>query len=280
MLKILQFKLFTIAGTTLTIATALIFAVIIVCTFVFSWLLRNGLERGMRAKGVKNLGTMKVTQRLLHYVVLLVGFGIALQTIGINLSALFAAGAVFAVAIGFAMQTLTQNFVSGIILLLERAIKPDDILRVEGKIVRVLHMGIRATVVRTMDDEELILPNSVLVQSAVTNLTMSSTHVRVRVNVGVSYDADMALVEQLLLEAANEVEARAQEKPPVVLLTDFGASSVDFATFIWVDDPWHFFGVQSELRKAIWWSFKANDVEIPFQQIDIHFDAPAPTMAA
>lgn len=280
MLKILQFKLFTIAGTTLTIATALIFAVIIICTFVFSWLLRSGLERGMRAKGVKNLGTMKVTQRLLHYVVLLVGFGIALQTIGINLSALFAAGAVFAVAIGFAMQTLTQNFVSGIILLLERAIKPDDILRVEGKIVRVLHMGIRATVVRTMDDEELILPNSVLVQSAVTNLTMSSTHIRVRVNVGVSYDADMALVERLLFDAANDVEARAKAKPPEVLLTDFGASSVDFATFIWVADPWTFFGVQSELRKAIWWSFKEHEVEIPFQQIDIHFDAPAPTMAA
>lgn len=274
MLQFLQFKLFTIAGTTLTVATALIFSLIIVGTFFVSWLIRGALGRAMKARGVKNLGTLKVSQRLLHYVVMLVGFGIGLQTIGINLGALFAAGAVFAVAIGFAMQTITQNFVSGIILLLERAIKPDDILKIDNQIVRVVHMGIRATVVKTMDDEEIIVPNSVLVQSSVTNLTMSSTELRARVNVGVAYDSDMHLVEGVLMEAAMALQSRDSSKTPVVLLTDFGASSVDFATFVWVEEPWMLFKIQSDLRMAIWWAFQEHRIEIPFQQIDVHFDAP------
>jgi hypothetical protein len=191
-----------------------------------------------------------------------------------RMHALFAAGAVFAVGLGFAMQNISQNFVSGVILLIERTIKPGDILQVETEIVRVKRMGIRATVSRTLDDEEIIIPNSVLVQNSVKNYTLQDSLFRLRTLVGVIYGSNMALVRETLERTTREIPWRVQAVQPRILMKQFGNSSVDFDVSVWIDDPWKKQVRLSELNERIWWALKEAGIVIAFPQLDVHFDPP------
>jgi small-conductance mechanosensitive channel len=270
----LDARLFEIGGTSITIATLVTFTLIVLVTIIISWVIQRGTTRALAVRGVKDEGSVGVARRLVHYLVMAIGLGIGLQTMGIDISALFAAGAVFAIGLGFAMQNIAQNFVSGVILLLERAIKPGDVLRVEGQLVKVTKMAIRATHARTLDDEEIIVPNSAIVQSTVTNYTLRDSLYRLRCPVGVRYDSDMRVVRQTLEKVASEVPWRLKEKEPVVLLTEFGSSSVDFEVSVWIDDPWTARRMKSALFESIWWALEEAGVVIAFPQLDVHFDPP------
>ena len=204
----------------------------------------------MRRKGIDDEGSIGATARLVHYVVLCVGLSVAVHTLGINLTALFAAGAIFAIALGFAMQNIIQNFVSGVILLVERTIKPGDIIEVEGRMVKVTGLGMRSTVTRTWDSEDLIIPNSLLVASTVKNFTLRDRLHRIRTLVGVSYDSDMRLVREVLEKTTWGLEWRVQDTDPVILMKQFGNSSVDFDVSVWVDDPFRRSLSQSHLNEA------------------------------
>jgi small-conductance mechanosensitive channel len=157
-------------------------------------------------------------------------------------------------------------------LIAERSIREGDIIEFDGRIARVQHMGIRATIALTLDDEEIIVPNSILTQSAVKNLTLTEPIHRLRVRVGVSYSADLAVVESTLFAAAESIEWRNPQRTPIVLLMEFSASSVDFEVSIWTHDVWGLRRGQSELRKAVWRALQAESIAIPFPQIDVHFD--------
>jgi small-conductance mechanosensitive channel len=266
--------LFTLSGTEVTLLSIIIFILAIVLSIAISTVLQRALKKALAHKFAKQEGALSAILRLVHYFVVIVGFGIGLQTIGINLGALFAAGAVFAIAIGFAMQNIVQNFVAGIILLIERTIKPGDILEVEGTVVKVIEMGIRTTVVRTWREEELIMPNSIFSQSTVKNYTLRDNEFRLGVEVGVSYDSDMKKVIKVLEETARNISWRLPEPEPRVLLQDFGDSAVIFGVYLNIDEPWRQRVFMSELRKAIWFAFKDANITIAFNQIDIHFDPP------
>jgi small-conductance mechanosensitive channel len=270
--EILKHNLFTLAGTPVNVATVITFLLIAGATFIISHILQHALMRFFRARGVRDEGSISVATRLLHYVVLAIGLGIAVHTIGINLTALFAAGAIFAVGLGFAMQNIAQNFVSGVILLAERTIKPGDVLEVEGRTVRVVTLGARATVARTLDEEDLIIPNSILVQVPVKNYTLRDPVFRLRRGVGVVYPSDMALVKKTLEKAANGVPWRSQKREPVVLLTEFADSSVNFEVSVWIESPWEQKRLGAELNEAIWWALKDAGVTIAYPQLDVHFD--------
>jgi small-conductance mechanosensitive channel len=256
------------------VATLVLFAVIILFTLILSRVLQRTAAKAFKIRKVTDEGTIGVAQRLVHYLVLVVGIAVALDTIGINLTALFAAGALFAVALGFAMQNITQNFVSGVILLIERSIKPGDVLMVEGQLVKVVRMGIRATVSRTWVDEEIIIPNSVLVQNSVTNYTLTDRLYRLRATVGVVYWSDMALVRKTLEKVAKEIPWRVKSQEPRILLREFGNSSVDFSVAVLIDDPWGAPVKLSELNEAIWWALKEAGITIAFPQLDVHLDPP------
>ena len=174
------------------------------------------------------------------------------------------------------MQNLAQNFVAGIILMTERTIKPGDVLKVDGTVVRVTRLGLRATVARSRDEEDIIIPNSVLVQNTVTNYTLRDSIMRIRANVGVSYASDITLVTRVLHDAASDLPERVAEIEPVVLLTGFGESSVNFEVSAWVSDPWLALRILSTLHESIWWGLKANGVTIPFPQRDIHLATTGP----
>jgi len=267
-------ELITIRDTTVTTGTIVVFLLVVLATLLISKLGRRALDRWLRRSAVYSETSSAVAQRLLHYAVLLGGFVAAMQTVGIDLSTLFAAGAVFAVGIGFAMQNVAQNFVSGVILMVERSIKPGDILMVEDQMVRVERLGIRSTIVRNRDEEELIVPNATLAQGTVKNYTLTDNLHLLRAEVGVVYGSDMKLVREVLERTAAEIPWRVRDQEPRVLLRQFGSSSVDFNVFIWIDQPWTSRRLLSDANERIWWALKEAGITIAFPQVDVHFDPP------
>ncbi len=271
--NVLQYKI-TISGEDITILSGFAFVGVLIATWVVSRVVRQGLTRVMKVRGIEDEGSIAVFNRIIHYFIMGLGILTGLQQIGIQLSALFAAGAVFAVGIGFAFQNLSENFVSGVILMIERSIKPGDIVSVDGYTVRVLRLGIRTTVCRTRDEEEIIVPNSILVSNSVKNYTLEDSIFRLRATVGVAYESDMKRVMKVLTEMAEGLEWRIQSRDPRVFLTEFGSSSVNFEVSVWTDDPWGAPRFRSEMMEGVWHALKDNDITIAFPQIDVHFDSP------
>ena len=145
-------------------------------------------------------------------------------------------------------------------------------LEVDGQTVRVMKMGIRATLARTLDDEEIIIPNSLLAQNPVKNFTLADSLYRLRAKVGVVYGADLRRVFEVLREAAGGLAWKTATREPTVLLTDFGDSAVNFEVSVWIDNPWRMRRFRSELNEAIWWALKQAQITIAFPQLDVHLD--------
>jgi small-conductance mechanosensitive channel len=272
--EILNRTLFTISGTNVTTVTLIAVAVVVLSGLWLSRLAGAGTARLLRARGIDDVGTIAAARRTVRYVAVLIVLAIGLQTIGMDLTALFAAGAFFAIAAGFAMQNVAQNFVAGVILLADRTIRTGDVLEVEGRIVRVTHMGLRATVARSRDEEDLIIPNAILVQNTVTNFTLRDRNFRIKARVGVTYDSDLDLAMAALREAAGSLGWRLADYDPRVLLTGFGDSSVDLEVHVWIQDPWLARVRASELNLAIWRELQRAGIVIAFPQLDVHFDPP------
>jgi small-conductance mechanosensitive channel len=272
---VLDLRLFEIAGTQVTVATLATVALAVLVTIAMARILRRLIERTLAARGVKP-GHASAISALARYAVLVLGFGIALETAGVELTALFAAGALFAVGLGFAMQSIAQNFVAGVILLTERSIKPGDVLEVEGTVVRILDMGIRASVGRSRNGEDLIIPNAVLIQTTVTNYTLEDSIYRIKAPVGVVYGSDMKIVKHTLESVARTVSETyaVPDTEPQVIMTGFGDNSVNWEVAIWMNDPWSGRRAVSALHEAVWWAFQEQGIVIAFPQLDVHFDPP------
>ena len=271
--EVLHVELFKLGTTEVTVPTLLTSLLVLVLAFWLSRLIRRAMLRRVKESSVPERGSVAVTARLVHYTIVLVGVGIALSTLGVQLGALFAAGAVFAVAIGFAMQTISQNFVAGVILLFERSIKPGDIVEVEGRILSIRELGIRATIARGLNEEDLIIPNSMLVQTTVKNYTLRDALYRIDAEVGVTYGSDMADVRRVLQETAEGVEWRTRDYEPVILMREFGSSSVNFVVSVFTENPWNLRQQRSALNEAIWWALKDAGITIAFPQLDVHLDS-------
>lgn len=273
--RIVGTELFKIGDTPISVSTLATVLAILVLTVWLSRAVRRLVERVLAMRGGRSnvVGTIS---GFIHYTILACGFGVALGTAGIDLTAMFAAGAFFAVALGFAMQSIAQNFVAGVILVTERSIKPGDVVEVDGNVVQVVEMGIRATFARTRDGEDLLIPNSMLIQQAVKNFTLKDSVFRIRVAVGVVYGSDMAVVKNTLLEVAREVSERwgTKDRETQTIMTGFGDHSVNWEIAIWMNDPWHWRQAISDLHETVWWAFKNQDIVIAFPQVDVHFDPP------
>lgn len=271
--RALAIHLFDIGATPITVSTVGTLALVVGAGYLLSRVASLALRRGLERRGLpaeRAVGPARLTAFLIRTVSIIA----ALQTAGIDLGSLVAAGAVFAVGVGIAMQKVAENFVSGLILIVERSIRVGDVVEFDGQIAKVLEMGIRSTLVRTLNDEDIIVPNSLLTQSSVKNFTLRDPLYRLRVKVGVSYDSDLAVVREVLEKVAADAPWREQTKQPVVLLTDFGSSSVDYEVSVWTADAWRQRMGMSQLREAIWGAFKQAEIVISFPQVDVHFDAP------
>jgi len=272
--EILAIPMYTLGETQGTVGTALTAALIVLATIWISRLLSRAIMRALQRHSPTDPDKARPYARTAQILVLIIGLGMAFNTLGFKLTAVFAAGGLFAVALGFAMKNIAENFVSGLILRLEKSIKRGDILKVEGQVVTVKDIGVRYTLAQNRDSEDLMIPNSILVQSMVTNRTLRDHLFRLRAPVGVVYSSDMKLVRETLETAARSLDWRSQSKDPVVIMRTFGSSSVDFEVSVWIEDPWGIGQYISDLNEAIWWSLKDAGIVIAFPQLDVHLDPP------
>lgn len=272
---LLDTHLLELSGTTITVGTALSAVVVVLVTLRLSKWSRAALVRVMAHRGVADERSTGTLSTLLHYAILFSGFGVALDTVGIDLAALFAAGAIFAIGLGFAMQNIAQNFVSGVILLVEQAIKPGDVIETEGTVCKVVRLGIRATIVQTRDGEDIIVPNSTLAQASVKNFTLEHSVYRLRATVGVHYESDMLRVRRVLQSVVEGFRPDDQRQPPQVLLLEFGDSSVVWEAAVWVTDPWRARMLRSELYEEVWRALASQNIVIAYPQIDLNLSRGA-----
>jgi small-conductance mechanosensitive channel len=174
------------------------------------------------------------------------------------------------VGIGFGMQTIFNNFVSGLILLFGRSIQQEDIIQVGELWSTVKKINIRTTVVETFENATIIIPNSDLISNQVTNWTKDNPTLRRDLAIGVAYGSDTELVKKTLLEIANAHPHVLKTPSAWVLFNDFGASSLDFILRVWIDDIDYSLRTISELRFEIDKEFRKHNIEIAFPQMDLH----------
>ncbi len=220
--------------------------------------------------------TQKVlTEKLATMAVWALAFFTAIDVLGISLTALTVFSGAFGLAIGFGLQKTFGNMIAGIILLMDRSIKPGDVVAVnDGKgntFGEVKKIGLRAVSVTTRDNREYLIPNEILMTSQVENWSYSSREVAISIPVGVAYGSDIDLAERLLLEAARSAPRVLADHAPGVLLSSFGPSAIEMQVICWIHDPEMGVGnVRSEVLKAAWHLFRQQGVEIPFPQSDVH----------
>ncbi|MBN1102721.1 MAG: mechanosensitive ion channel [Deltaproteobacteria bacterium] len=194
-----------------------------------------------------------------------------LSTLGINLSAFAFFGGAIGVGVGFGLQKVVSNLVSGLILLLDRSIKPGDIIEVGQTYGRIQSLGARYVSVITRDNTEYIIPNEDLITNRVINWSYTDRLVRLKITVGVSYESDVHEVMRLMTEAAGNIPRVLENPKPACHLKNFGDSSIDMELRIWIGDPENgISNVRSAVRIAIWDTFKKHHIEIPFPQRDLH----------
>ncbi len=208
-------------------------------------------------------------------------FIFGLSTVGIDLTAFAVLGGAIGVGIGFGLQKIFSNLISGFILLLDKSIKPGDTINVEGSYGRVETLSARYVSVITRDGIEHLVPNEEMIINRVENWSYSHENVRLRIPVGVHYNSDVNKAIELCLEAADEVDRVLKIPKPACLLKGFGDNSVDLEVRIWVRDPMNgCSNVKSQVLLQIWNRFHENHIEIPYPQRDLHLKSISEESAA
>lgn len=217
-----------------------------------------------------------LTEKLLTIVIWTVAGFLAVDLLAIDLTALAVFSGAFGLAIGFGLQKTIGNLIAGIILLMDKSIKPGDVIAIadqagQSTFGQIRKIGVRAVSLVTRDQKEYLIPNENLMINQVENWSYSSKNVRVQVKVGVSHQADMELAEELMLQAAKSCARILAAPPPVVWMRGFGESAVQFEIQCWIQDPEEGVGnVQSAVLKQVWSLFRANGIELPYAQRDLH----------
>ncbi len=266
---------FDIGDYRISVYRALVIVLVVATVFIVGRVLTMLVKRGFRRATGLDPAQRLLSEKIISLVLWIGLFLLAIDFLGISLTAFAVFSGAFGLAVGFGLQKTFGNLISGIILLMDRSIKPGDVIAVGDGNTRtfgeVNRIGIRAVSVITRDRIEFIIPNETLMTSQVENWSFSSRDVRIRVPVGVAYHSDVELVERLMLEAANEMPRLRKGLEPKVWLTGFGDSAINFEVLVWIDDPEAGIGsLTSELLKSVLAKFRAHGVEIPFPQRDLH----------
>lgn len=246
---------------------------------VFAFLLLLFLSKKIKNLLIHNVfhrvgmdhGTGKSIANLTRFFLILLGTVVIIQSAGINLNALTVVFGALGVGIGFGLQTITNNFISGIIIVFEKPIKVGDRIELDDVNGKVTSISIRATTVLTNDNVAIIVPNSEFISGRVINWSHNDRSIRFRFPVGVSYNEDPKIVKKLLLEVAAENTHVLKSPAPDVFFDEFGDSSLNFKLAVWTDTQADSMSpFKSELYYAIFEKFKEHNIEIPFPQRDLH----------
>ena len=270
-MQFLDFRLFRVGGSDVTVSSLLVAAAILVVTVVLARLVRRLVAERLLARTHLAIGARYAVGRVVGYLVFFVGAMLTLNALGVNATSLAAFGAALGVGLGFGLQDIVKNFVAGIIVLLERPIMVGDRIQLEKIVGDVVEIRTRSTVVRTNDDVYLIVPNAKFISETVTNWSFRSNRVRVTVPVGVASQSNPREVEQALLAAAERSDNILRDPPPSVLFRAFGEYTLDFQLLCWTSVMLHKTpSLQSELNHLIWEELSRRGIEVPNPQRDLH----------
>ncbi len=244
----------------------LILIVLILTTYVLRWA-KKIVTRNLPEENKAKFTTVFSFARWLIYAIV---FLIAIDSIGVNITAIFAASAALLIGVGLALQTLFQDIISGVFILVDQSVHVGDIIEIEGKVGRVVEIKLRTTRAVTIDNKVLIIPNHLYLTNSLYNWTQNGQSTREYVDVGVAYGSDLELVKKLLLEAANSSKLVFKSPAPGVTFTDFGESALTFRVAFTIRDSFNVRIPKSDVRFAIDRLFRENNITIPFPQRDMH----------
>jgi len=273
---VLLYPLFTINQTTVTLSSIIMLVLIMLAFVVSSRVLIKRLLMTVLMRTRLDKGLQYTFTRITHYLIMVIGGVIAFQIIGIDLSGLMVIFGFLSVGIGFGLQNVTANFISGLILLFERPIMVGDRVSIGGTEGDVEEINIRSTTVRSLNNVSIIVPNSEFISSNVVNWSHEDTRLLMDIKVGVAYDSDLDLVLRSLQDVAAENTDVLAKPAPQVYFEAFGDSAWNMNLRVWIADAKQHRRVRSDLNCAIVRKFRQAKIEIPFPQRDVHFRAQAP----
>jgi small-conductance mechanosensitive channel len=279
--EVWNFQLLDLNGTQITVATLMIAAVVLLLGVTLSRLLSRALAGLLKRRTKAHPGAVTAAQSLLFYALCALVVLLAMKVAKVPLSIFAVAGGALAIGVGFGSQNILNNFISGVILLIERPIRVGDIVQLEGPhtvngVVR--DIGARSTRIVTGENVEIVVPNSTLLQHNVVNWTLSSDEIRANISVGVAYGTPLQQARDLLLDAAANHGLVLKSPAPVVLCEEFGENAVILRLYFWmrVRRAFERRTVESDLRFKTESLFRKAGLVIAFPQRDVHLSAHAP----
>lgn len=254
---------------------------LLVLTLGVSWI-NSGLKARLERVDELSPSIRVLTEKLVKLVLYGIAFVIALQSVGFDLTSITVLSGAIGLGIGFGLQKVVSNLISGLILLLDKSIKPGDVISLGDTFGWISDLGARYVSVVTRDGKEYLIPNEDLITGQVVNWSHSSDLVRLDIAFGVSYDSDPHEVRRIAREAAASVKRVVSPPSPVCHITGFGSSSIDFVLRFWIRDPsGGLANIRGDTYLALWDAFKANNIDIPFPRTDIAFvngpESPSPS---
>ncbi len=267
--NLIRTPLFEISGNKFSIMSLILACIVFYLSVILSRMAERFIKNLLDGKDI-DPGVKGSISTFTRYLVVIIGTLITLDTVGVSLSSLAALGAVLMVGIGFGLQNITQNFIAGLIILIERPIKLGDLVEVKGVSGKVIQIGARSTLVNTRDDITIIVPNSQFIAEQVVNESFSGERIRLHISVGVAYGTDTRKVESVLKEVGN-AQAKVLDYPgPTVIFVSFGDSSLNFELRVWTKELWDNESLKSDIRFSIDEAFRKENIAIPFPQRDLH----------
>jgi len=267
----LNIALFDLGKTRFTLLTIIYILVFLTLLIFITSKLKKYIVNTLLAKSGIDIGIREAFGAIFRYIIIVIGFIIVFQTAGVDLSSLTILFGALGIGVGFGLQNVTSNFVSGLIILFERPIKIRDRIEVAGIHGDVVDISLRATTIVTNDNISVIVPNSEFISSTVINWSHMDRNVRYNIPVSVSYREDPQVIKKILLEIADKNDGVLKHPSPDVLFDKFGDSSLDFHLRIWT---YKYINKPGVLRSQIYYEvfrvFRENGIEIPYPQRDVH----------
>ena len=267
--NILELELLNVDGYSLKVYTFVIIIIILIVTRFLLWILKKLLFRKNTLEKLDKGNTYALFQ-IIKYVAWVIAIGLMLETIGIKVTVLIAGSAALLVGIGLGLQQTFNDVISGIILLSEKSIKIDDVLEIDGDVVRIQNIGLRTSKALNTDDISIIIPNSLITTNKVINWSHQSRKTRFRIDVGVAYGSDINKVIKILEESAFEHTEVYDRELIEARFVNFGNSSLDFQILFFSKNNFRIGKVKSDIRRIIYKKFAENGITIPFPQMDLH----------
>ncbi|MFC4870067.1 mechanosensitive ion channel family protein [Negadavirga shengliensis] len=267
----LNLKIIMVGETKLTIGLLLGLAVSISILFIAAEFIRRFLANRILTRYKLEVGIRQSIATIIKYILIIIGLGTILQNSNVDLSALGILAGAIGVGIGFGLQNITNNFISGLIILFERPIKIGDRIEVNDVYGDVIKISARSTMILTNDNISIIVPNSQFIDSTVVNWSHNDRNIRFNIPVGVAYKEDPQKIKKILLEVARENKGVLSHPAPDVLFEAYNDSSIDFILRIWTSEYTNKPKVlKSQLYYEIFRRFREENVEIPYPQRDLH----------